>query len=321
MATTANFQNFLEGQVRKTRDGLNNAQKDAMWRQLVNVKSTKKLTERDIDIEDMGLLSFVPEMGEIPQIDFNEGFAQAYRQEKWAAKILIPEEIEYFQREDLVDEMRRRLQDAAPWTQEQIIAYYYEYGDVAQASAPTIDGQVPMVKVVGGDGRRLFDNSGGGGQHFWKSDNVLNLWSNKSSSSDDLTESALNTMYVAIRRWKNSAGRPLNVKVTDLLIPPNLKQKAVKVLESRLEPATAVNAKNTAGSLMTKASYKEWQYLASTTVWYGLTDAKDGGICVYEGMPPTPGRGRYSESDNIDFLSVRFFWAHGCNRMRHYKVA
>lgn len=101
---------------------------------------------------------------------------------------------------------------------------------------------------------------------------------NTPSTASDLDETSLEQMYVDIADWRDDRGLRIHVQARKLVVPPQLRFEAERLLKTELRTATAnndVNALRTTGLI--PEGYMEHVYLNDDADrWFVLTDAQDG---------------------------------------------
>jgi hypothetical protein len=312
---TGKFSNFVDGQAKMVEIAMANLDKAAVYPQYVQVGSTSKITERETDVENMNTLQRWPENTAMPEMEFHEGFPKAMSQEQWGGIIEITKPMWKFQQKNLVGRLSDHLVNAAYKSKEIIATAYLEYGDVAAASVPTVQG-IPLIDNLGGDGQELFDTA-----HGWKSTGSY-TYPNKSASLDDLTETAIFTVWSRLARWTDNTGQPLNVQPTGVIVPPELARKAEIVLMSKLDPTTGNNAVNTAAKFLGSKKVIVNPWLSDTTDWYVTTNAKEGKIKMLFAWQNDVKRGwDGNPRKQCYYISLDYSVAHGANRLLSlYKV-
>ncbi|MBU2685637.1 MAG: hypothetical protein KKF27_20540 [Gammaproteobacteria bacterium] len=312
--TTGNFQATMDSAVTQLTSWLEDANKTAKYNKIVRVDRAKKKVVREQDMEGMGALNLWPEGSPPAELDVQEGYGQSYTQHQYAGRVYFTKPIIKFGQDGLAATMLRYQRTGAMKVKEIICRTYLEEGNTAIASVSTV-GNMPLINSIGGDGLTLFNAS-----HTYRSD-ADRTWSNISTAGLDLTESTVNTVFTAIRHWTDNTGAPLDVMPTNIIFPPDLFQKFVKVRDAILEPATGNNAPNTYKDLMEGAAGGiQYQWLTSTTDWYVMTNAsKNASIRFIFGWDDEVTKGKDTHLD-MDFICVDFSIAHGGLAVRsHYK--
>jgi hypothetical protein len=313
MAQTTSMTMYLEDLARKTETGLKNRLAKMLWPAFVEEVATKKMIEREQDIEDMGPLRAWRENSPRQEMQYGAGYSQSYRQTQWAGLVDRSKALLKLGDRMMLDRLNRQLVDTTGKTQEVLFHAYLEYGDVALASVPKVNGE-PMINSLGGDGLTLFNTA-----HTWKTGS--DTWANKSASLDSLTDTAIKTAVARIRRWTASDGTPLQVNVNALRVPVELETDALKVLKSLKSPDTANNAANYVPMIMSAAAPVVDPWLASAVDWYLHTDAQEGKIKCFWGWRPELNPKATNPRTGNECFSIDFSIAHGANKLLScYKV-
>lgn len=97
-------------------------------------------------------------------------------------------------------------------------------------------------------------------------------WSNLESSAA-LSQATIATMRLNFRKNKDENGftRPLMMK--KVVIPPDLEDTTIIQLKTVLKPDSSLNSTNFL--MQYGLSYEVWNYLTSTTAWFGMADMNE----------------------------------------------
>lgn len=132
------------------------------------------------------------------------------------------------------------------------------------------NGYTSGVTQDGGDGAILFSAS-----HATPVGNQSNI-----ITAADLSEAALETMYIAITTAKNNRGIRAGIKPTKLVISPNEHFNAQRILYSEKRNSTTDNDLNAIDRLgLFPGGIVMSPYLTDTDQWTVLTDVNDGLVC------------------------------------------
>lgn len=302
--TTGSLPNYLENLVRRSQRGTELRNEKPLWKELCNLKSTKKETERMVDIQTIGPLSAWPEQSERPLKYFVEGWAQALSQFQYAGRCEITKPMVKFSQENLIEQCMSGLLDASRDSKNIQVSAMWEYGNTG-ATVPTIGGR-PMFNQLCGDGVAYF------GTHTWRdsTQTVINL----STSADAITEFTIATHCTNIRRWKNEHGIPLYVRGTRLMIPPELRQQAIKALQTRKqtgEPTTANHATNTAQDFIEDTEPFVNEFWSDTGDWYIQTSSKADMPLVFMGWEDETDSNIKGDRNACAYVYIDYSWAIG----------
>jgi len=114
----------------------------------------------------------------------------------------------------------------------------------------------------GADGSNLFASD-----HYHE-DPDAGQWSN-SETGAALTSTSYNTMRVNMRKRTNEKGYVAPITLKKLIVSPDNEQKALEIRGSSQTPETSTNAVNV---WQNRFDVVVWDYLTSTTAWYGWGD-------------------------------------------------
>lgn len=120
-------------------------------------------------------------------------------------------------------------------------------------------------------------NVGGDGKALCATDHPYDsgTWANRPTTDVDLNEAALENAQTAIRGFVDLAGLRIMARGKKLIIPPQLKYTAVRLMETELRPGTALNDIN---ALKWGNDFEEgfqvMDFLTSQFAWYIKTDKR-----------------------------------------------
>lgn len=99
-----------------------------------------------------------------------------------------------------------------------------------------------------------------------------NTWANRPSVDVDLNEAALENAAITIRYFLDNAGQRIMARPQKLIVPPQLRYVAIRLMETELRPGTANNDINAVRSTGEFAGFDVMDYLTSAFAWYVKTD-------------------------------------------------
>lgn len=266
------FMNKMVNEVIKV--GLDELAETADYKLFMEDKGSASLvTERVQSIEPMGLMGRWYENSDRPQVAIHPGYAHQITQREFGSEIRVTKKMEHFQQFDVVGEASRQMKMQPDWTLNVLWHNYLAVGDVATASQAVVNG-IPIIQSDCPDGNPYFDTA-----HTFRSGGAT--YSNHTTGTTTPSEAALNTINVALRRWQNPRGLPLNAKIESALVPPDLDMTFQHTLNSRLDPLTANNRVNIASSLVS-GGHKVLPYLESTTEWFLKTNITMNALPFYK---------------------------------------
>ena len=119
-----------------------------------------------------------------------------------------------------------------------------------------------------------YDSSvGGGGVALCSTAHPVDgaTWANRPSVDVQLNEASLENAAITIRYILDNAGQRILAKPTKLIVPPQLRYTAIRLLETELRPGSAnndVNAVRMTGEYM---GFDVMDYLTSSSAWFVKT--------------------------------------------------
>lgn len=218
--------------------------------------SSKRAYEEDVGITSFGLASVKPEGSSIVYDSENQTWTSRYRHIVYGLGFIITKEIMDDDLYDVVGQRRAQgLARSLRQTKEVIGANVYNR---AFNSA-----------YVGGDGTSLLNNAhpnfAGG------------TWSNILDTSSDLTEAALEQAWIDISLLRDDRGLLINVMPNKLIIPPQLKFEADRILKTTGRVGTDLNDINAIKEEgLFPGGVHINHFLTDPNAWFIRTDTKDG---------------------------------------------
>jgi hypothetical protein len=226
------------------------------WRLLFDVESSKKAFEEDVLSVGFGAAPVKAEGASIAYDDGAQGWVSRYVHETIALAFAITEEaVEDNLYEALGPKYAKALARALKHTKE------------IKAAAVLNNGF--SSSYVGGDGVALLSTAhplyGGG------------TYSNILATPADLSETAIESLLIQIRKAKDDRGVPIALSAKFLVVPPELEYTSIRLTRSDLRTGTPDNDINAikAKGVFNKAPVIITR-LTSPTNWFIRTDCPDG---------------------------------------------
>jgi phage major head subunit gpT-like protein len=121
-------------------------------------------------------------------------------------------------------------------------------------------------------------------------------WSNALSPAVALSISGIEAAITIARKQKGEEGRYVNMRVSKLVIPPDLEWTARKLIDTDREPFSADNTSNEIGK--EGLSIMSWNHLSSTTRWFLASEKSGHTLTFYKRKGMTFGEA--TDSDTYD---------------------
>ena len=220
------------------------------WDKIFQVMSSERAWEEDVKLGAPGLASDKAEGSSVTYEQWGEEYTVRYQHTTVAKGFIITEEA-----------MEDNL---------------YERG--AMRYARSIGRSMAITKEI--KGASVLNNAftagsyaGGDGKALCATDHPVGVYTNSNTASVDLSESALDAMYVALSAWKDSGGKLFAARPKQLIVPPALMSTAERLLKTQLRVDTANNDVNfLVTSNMIPEGYMVNQYLTDPDAWFIRTD-------------------------------------------------
>lgn len=256
--------------------GIEYARHPELWREMYDVRTSDMAYEEVVGWAGLGLFPAKSEGDAITYDTESQGYVTRYVHTTYGLGFVVTEEAFEDDLYNVVAQRRsRRLAYSAASTLNTLGAAAYNNA----------------TGWTGGDGVSLLNDS---------HPNVSGgTWDNLSSNT--MSESALESAVIAIRKWTDDRGVRINAQPTRLVLPPDLEFDVERILMSPLRVGTANNDINALRNLSTiPGGYMCNPYITGTTSWYLLTDVPDGMTCFVRREPS------FAEDSAFDTGNAKF---------------
>jgi len=231
---------------------------EKQYDKFLTVRDSRKAYEEDVIRKPTGLMNIKPEGQGISYDDSREIGLQRYKHITYGLGIIITQEaIEDNLYESEVSIAGKTIARSKMETKEQVAANLFDSGYDA-AAYTTWDGKSVFA---------LDHDLGNGG-----------TYANQLAVASQLNESSLEDALIAISKFRDDAGRRINVKGLQLFVPNDLMFIAQRILGSYLQNDTANNAINAIPSMgMLPNGWENITRLTDDNNWFIRTDVDNGG--------------------------------------------
>jgi phage major head subunit gpT-like protein len=234
----------------------------AKYKEVYRVEKSSKYKETLHSVAPLGAFAQKAEGTSIEYADMSDGYEKDFTHTAWARGLRFTRELVDDELYGVMRDRTKQLARAGMITQETQHAKLFNYATV-------------NTYFAGQDGLSLLNDS-----HTY-ADNT-GTWDNYSASTD-LSLSALETAFNAMRRYKDDKGNLIMVEPKYLLIPPELEFDAYEILNSSGKPYTADNESN---YFKGRLEVITWPYLSvDTGIWFVLSDDKSIWPVSYQRVP------------------------------------
>lgn len=242
---------------------------EALWKKLVNTKSSNRAYEEAAYFGGLGLPAKKPEGQAISYDDFVQGPTKRWTHTTYGLATTITEEMI---EDSLYSEVPTRMQ-------EQVAELGDSFGELWEI----------LVHDVFNSGTATTSHTAGDGLAVFSASHTAlrgGTWSNLLSPAADLSATSLQTAIQTFTTQKDDTGKYQIIKPKYILVHPNNAWKTWELLESKYDPESANNSVN---------SIRKWGLTPIVSPYYTDTDAftliaeapgMNGGICAFMRRKP-----------------------------------
>lgn len=238
---------------------------DLKYSQVYNVKKSSKYKETLHSVAPITMLAEKPEGTSITYEDMVDGYEKDFTHTAFAKGLRFTRELIDDERYGVMSDRTAKLARAARIRKE------YDHAKLFNNATAT-------TYFTGQDGLALLSAS-----HTY-ANNGSSTWSNYSASTD-LSLTALETAFNAMRRYNDDSGNLIGLEPAYLLISPEMEMDAYEILNSSGKPYTADNEKN---YFEGRLKVIVWPYLTGSVgayPWFVLADDKSLWPISYDRVP------------------------------------
>lgn len=222
-----------------------------VYKDIYDVKSSKKRKEDYQDIVGIGMLDQKDEGESITYADASEGYTKSFIHTSWAKGIRATRELIDDDQYSVIAKRSQLLARSANYRKE------YEHAKLFNNATAT-------TYFTGQDTLALLSTAhtcAGSGANF-----------SNYSASTALSVTSLDTAFAAIRRYTDENGLLINLEPAVLLIPPELERTAYQILNSTGLSGTA---NNDANWYKGRLKVVTWKFITDTDRWFVLVPKSD----------------------------------------------
>lgn len=288
-----NFADFLETNFQKVNEDL--MKQAVQGLQLYSEESTNLDHVKSTALVGLGTVPASRDAENLPVDTPIQGFDNTITPETFRLGLRIEERLRETAQYGLISKLQKGLMQAGRDTIEYHAALPFNTSFAASAGP---------FKCA--DGLGLFDDTAR------PLENGAGTWTNVETAAA-LTQNSLELMDVNFAKTVNGRGllRPLAMKY--LVVPRNLRRKALELTQSDKRPEDNLNAKN-----IFNGSFDVivWDYLTDTNGWFGTIDMSDVNYQLRWVWGAKPAVKTWPDGQNTDVTiqRVRMVFATGCDR-------
>jgi hypothetical protein len=265
------------------------------WTKLVDVVDSDKQFEKYQGLTNFGLAGVKDQGAGIPYRDRFSGFPREIANIFYGIGTTITYEMMRFDQYGKFRDLPAKLAESVRKTEETVVANLLNNGFSTTLTA---------------DGLSLLNAS-----HLLVADSATQR--NTPSTASDLSQSALEQMYIDIDNWVDDNNLPLMAKAIRLIVPSESRFLAMKILETEFKVDSGDNTINPVSSARMPLDLVVSHYLTDTDAWFIKTNIKEG-LVFQEVDPVSTDRDNEFDTKNLKFSAMRGFGVGAVNYNGYY---
>lgn len=271
-----------------------------LWDKLCETHNSDKQFEKFQGITNYGLAGVKDQGAGIPYRDKYQGFPREIINITYGIGSTITYEMMRYDQYDKFSAIPQQLAASVRKTEETVVHNLLNNG-FSTATTPTLTA----------DGLSLFNSA-----HKLVADNSTTQ-RNTPAVAADLSQTALEQMYIDIGNFVDDQNLPIVVTAQKLIVPVESQHLARKILETEYEVATGNNTINPISSARMPLDLIVTPWLTDTDAWFVKTNEKDG-LVFTEVDPVMLDRDNDFDTKNLKFSAMRLFGTGAVNYLGYY---
>lgn len=273
---------------------------DAIWQKLVKEVSSEKQFEKYQGITEFNLAAVKNQGQTIDYQDPYQGFQKEIVNVNYAVGTTITYEMMKFDQYSLFQSLPQQLAKSVRRTEETVV---HNILNTAFSTATT-----PSTTA---DGVSLLNAA-----HLLVASTGTTL-ANVPTVSADLSQTALEQMYIDVGRFVDDQNLPIVIMPKALVVPVESQHLARKILETEYEVGSGNNTINPVAKARMPLDLVVTPYISDTDAWYIRTDRPDG-IVFQEVDAVRLKRDNEFDTENLKFAALRMFGVAPVNYLGWY---
>lgn len=271
-----------------------------IWTGLVDIHKSDKQFEKFQGITNYGLAGLKDQGAGIPYRDKFQGFPQTINNYFYGIGSTITYEMMRFDQYDKFSRIPQQLAQSIRKTEETIVANLLNNG-FSTATNPTLTA----------DGLSLFNSA----HLLVASNNVTQR--NTPSTASDLSQSAIEQMYIDVSNFVDDNNLPIVVTPKKLVVKTDQQMLARKILGTEYEVNSGNNTINPVSTARMPLELVISPWLTDSDAWFVKTDQADG--LVFTDVDPVMlDRDNDFDNKNLKFSAIRGFGTGAVNYLGYY---
>lgn len=271
----------------------------AEWEKMVDVVDSDKQFEKYQGLTNFGLAGVKDQGAGIPYRDRYQGFNREIINVFYGIGTTITYEMMRFEQYGKFNNISSKLAESVRKTEETVVANLLNNA-FSTATNPTLTA----------DGLSLCNAA-----HLLVADSATQR--NTPATASDLSQSALEQMYIDIGNWVDDNNLPIMVQAKRLIVPVESQHLARKILETEYEVDSGNNTINPIANARMPLDLLVSHYLTDTDAWFTKTSEKEG-LVFQEVDAVMLDRDNEFDTKNLKFSAMRGFGTGAVNYLGYY---
>lgn len=273
---------------------------ETQWDKICEVHSSDKAFEKFQGVTNYGLAGIKDQGASVPYRDKFQGFPREIINVTYGIGSTITYEMMRYDQYNLFKSIPTELAKSVRKTEETVVFNLLNNG-FSTATTPTLTA----------DGKSLFNSA-----HLLVAANSTTV-KNTPSTAADLSQTALEQMYIDVGRFVDDQNLPIVVTPKKLIVPVESQHLARKILGTEYEVATGNNTINPVSSSRMPLELIISPWLTDTDAWFVKTDEQDG--LVFTDVDQVMlDRDNEFDTKNLKFSAMRLFGVGAVNYNGYY---
>lgn len=269
MMLTGSFANIVTLRGIQEVIGLTWEERKPVGREIFNTTQSSQYREHTVTVGGVGVMDTKSQGEAINYDDMNEGFLTTYTHVTYAKGLRASYEMLADEMYGILNDLGVELAMSADATEETVLSNHFNNGFSGS--------------FTGYDSVALFSAAHVRENGVTYSNTSL---SGTSAVSVDLSQAALEQGMIDFRtNFRTGGSRRLRIKPRYLLVAPDNQMNAARLLDSKFEPGSDVNAVNPVSSLGLELVV--WDYLTDVDSWFILAEKENHKLKLYDRQPFT----------------------------------
>lgn len=273
---------------------------EPIWSKLVDIHQSDRQFEKFQGVTNYGLAGIKDQGASIPYRDKYQGFPREIINVTYGIGSTITYEMMRYDQYNLFQSIPKQLAQSVRKTEETVVANLLNNG-FSTATNPTLTA----------DGKSLFNSA-----HLLVAANNTTQ-KNTPSTAADLSQTALEQMYIDVGRFVDDQNLPIVITPQKLIVPIESQHLARKILQTEYEVGSGNNTINPVASARMPLDLVISPWLTDTDGWFIKTNEEDG--LVFTNVDEVQlDRDNEFDTKNLKFSAIRLFGVGAVNYLGYY---